>query len=79
MPRLIGEELSCQREAENYTDPFAIVVMKDDNQARMCCNIRMCTFVPEKLIFTRLFCFVKKSLYGIPRPNSGLKCLFVGP
>ena len=27
----IGEELSCQREAENYTDPFAVAVMKDDN------------------------------------------------
>ena len=27
----IGEELSCQREAENYTNPFAVVVMKDDN------------------------------------------------
>ena len=27
----IGEELSCQREAENYTDPFAVTVMKDNN------------------------------------------------
>ena len=23
--------LSCHREAENYTDPLAIVVLKDDN------------------------------------------------
>ena len=28
---LIDEELSCQREAEGYTDPFAVVVMKDHN------------------------------------------------
>ena len=27
----IGEEMSCQRKAENYTDPFAVAVMKDDN------------------------------------------------
>ena len=27
----VSEELSCQREAENYTDPFAVTVMKDDN------------------------------------------------
>ena len=27
----IGEELSCQRKAENYTDLFAVAVMKDDN------------------------------------------------
>ena len=27
----IGEELFCQREAENYTDPSGVVVMKDDN------------------------------------------------
>ena len=27
----IGEELSCQREAENYTDPFAVAVMKNNN------------------------------------------------
>ena len=27
----IGEELSCQREAENYTDPFAVAVMKGNN------------------------------------------------
>ena len=25
----IGEELSCQRGAENYADPFAVAVMKD--------------------------------------------------
>ena len=27
----IGEELPCQRKAENYTNLFAIVIMKDDN------------------------------------------------
>ena len=31
MRYLISEELSCQREAESYTDPFAVEVMKDDN------------------------------------------------
>ena len=30
----ISEELSCQREVENYTDPFAVVIMKDDNHAK---------------------------------------------
>ena len=27
----IGEELSCQREADNYADPFAIAIIKDGN------------------------------------------------
>ena len=43
---LTGAELSCQREAENYTDPFAVAVTKDDNCAKMYCNVT-CTFVPE--------------------------------
>ena len=45
----IGEELSCQKEAENYTDPFAVAVMKDDNGTKMCCNIRV-HFVPKTFI-----------------------------
>ena len=31
-----GEEFSSQREAENYTDIFAVAVMKDNNQ---CTNV----------------------------------------
>ena len=27
----IGDELYCQKEAENYSDPFAAAVMKDNN------------------------------------------------
>ena len=38
------EELSCQREAENYTNPFAVAVMKDDNHTKACCNIHAHSF-----------------------------------
>ena len=46
----IGEELFSQREAENHTDAFAVVVMKDNNCTKVCCNIRTCTFVPETFV-----------------------------
>ena len=46
----ISEELSCQREVENYTDPFVVVVMKDNNSTKMCCNIAKCTVVPGTFI-----------------------------
>ena len=38
----ISEELCCQTEAENYTDPRHI---KDDNHTK-----HVCTFVPETFI-----------------------------
>ena len=31
MDALVGEKLSCQREAENYADPFAVAVLKNEN------------------------------------------------
>ena len=39
----IGEELFSEREAQNYTDSFAVLVTKDDNCAKTCCNIATCT------------------------------------
>ena len=35
----ISVELSYQSETESYTNPFAVVVMKDDNRVKKCCNI----------------------------------------
>ena len=43
------EELSCWREAENYTDPFAVAVMKDDNHTIRAAT-HTCTFIPETFI-----------------------------
>ena len=47
---LISEELSCQRKAENCTNPFAVAVMKDNNRTKLCCNRCTCIFVPETFI-----------------------------
>ena len=46
----IGEELSC-REAENYTDTFAVAVMKDDNRTKdVLQHKHTCTFIQEIFI-----------------------------
>ena len=45
----ISEELSYQREVENYTDPFAVVIMKDDNRAKNVLR-HTCKFAPETFV-----------------------------
>ena len=40
----IGEELSCQREVENYTDANAVSIMKDNNHEKTCYNISVQLF-----------------------------------
>ena len=47
----ISEELSCQRKAKNYTDPFAVTVTKDDKLSKDVLQ-HTCTFVPETFIGT---------------------------
>ena len=47
----ISEELSCQREADNYTDPFADAIVKEGNTVEKLCKT---CYNPQEHLFEKL-------------------------
>ena len=64
-----------QREIENYTDPFAVAVMKLDDSAKTCV-LYMCTFVPEtfiKINFHEIVLAHEKVKISTPRKKPAIR------